>query len=254
MIRSLYLSGTNMIVQRRRMDVVTNNLVNVETAGYKTDNLLSRSFEDLMLSRVGDPAILSQREEVGPLNTGVHIDEIITDFTQGPLMGTDKSTDVALASDGFFVIQTPDGERYTRDGSFHVDSTGLLLTSDGNRVMGVDGEIVIENAAEGFIIDTNGYVVNINNEAVARLRVVDFEDKSGLRKTGDNLFYDYNNQGVTELETFDIRSGFLEGSNAQSSIEMVNMLRLYRSYETSQRMVKMVDSTLQKTVNDVGRV
>lgn len=254
MIRSLYTSGTHMVVQRKRMDVVTNNIANVETAGYKTDKLLSRSFSDLMLSRVGDPAVLSERSGVGPLNTGVHIDEVVTDFSQGSVQHTERLTDVALVTEGFFVISTPDGDRYTRDGSFHFDAEGYLRTSDGFNVMGEGGIIQVSNAGEGVTIEAGGNIVDADLNAVAKLKVVDFENYEDLRKMGNNLFLNYTNQPVQDVESYEVRQGYLEASNVQMAIEMVDMLQLYRSYETSQRMVRMVDETLQKSVNDVGRV
>lgn len=254
MIRSLYLSGTNMIVQRRRMDVVTNNIANVETAGYKSDKLLSRSFADMMLSRVGDPAVLSHRTEVGPLNTGSHIDEVITNFDQGHMSETGKLTDVGIASKGFFVISTPDGDRYTRDGSFHFDKDGYLRTSDGYNVMGENGIIQVENPDQGFTIEVSGVIRDAQDDVVAKFRVVDFEKYEDLRKVGNNRFINYTDQAVQNVDDYEVRQGYLEASNVQVGFEMVDMMQLYRSYETSQRFVKMVDETLQKSVNEVGRV
>lgn len=254
MIRSLYLSGTNMIVQRRRMDVVSNNIANVETAGFKSDKLLSRSFADMMLSRVGDPAILSQRNTVGPLNTGSHIDEVITNFDQGSMMETGRAGDVGLATEGFFVINTADGERYTRDGSFHLDPEGNLLTSDGQTVMGKNGPIKVPNPSAGFIAETSGVIADAEGNMVDQLRVVNFENLEDLRKVGENRFLNYTDQPVLEMEACEVRQGYLEASNVQMAFEMVDMMQLYRSYETSQRMVRMIDETLQKTVNEVGRV
>ncbi len=255
MIRSLYLSGTQMVVQRKRMDVVTNNIANAETAGYKADSLLSQSFKDMMLSRVGDPAVLNMRKEVGPLNTGVHVDEVITNFDVGSLQETGRLSDVGLASAGFFAISTPAGERYTRDGSFHFNSEGDLITSDGYYVMGEGSDkINISNAGAGFTIEPSGNILDAEGNNVGKLRVVNFEKLEDLRKTGHNLFLNYSGQPVEEVEAYEVRQGYLEASNAQMSIEMVNMLQLYRSYETSQRMVRMVDESLAKTVNEVGKV
>lgn len=254
MIRSLYLSGTNMVVQRKRMDVLTNNIANVETAGYKSDKLLSRSFADMMLSRVGDPAVLSHRTEVGLLNTGSHIDEVIVNFDQGHMAETGSLTDVGIATKGFFVVSTPEGERYTRDGSFHFDKEGYLLTSDGHNVMGENGIIQVPNPEAGFSIEVSGIIADSEGNVVTKFRIVDFEDYTGLRKTGNNCFINYTNQAVQNIESYEVRQGYLEASNVQTAIEMVDMMQLYRSYETSQRFVKMVDDTLQKSVNEVGRV
>lgn len=255
MIRSLYLSGTNMVVQRKRMDVTTNNIANVETAGYKSDKLISRSFRDMLLHKVGDPAIMNIRQEVGPLNTGVHIDEVITSFEQGSMADTGNLTDVALATEGFFVVDTPEGERYTRDGSFRINEDGYLTTNDGYMVMGESGSpIQIENAVAGFSIEVSGTIRNADLEEIDRLRVVNFDNLGDLRKTGHNLYLNFTDQPVQDMENYEVRQGYLESSNVQIGNEIVDMMQLYRSYETSQRMVRMIDESLAKTVNEVGKV
>jgi flagellar basal-body rod protein FlgG len=243
-----------MVLQRKRMDVVTNNIANVDTAGYKPDKLISRSFKDMLLSRVGDPAIVNTYEETGPLNTGVHIDEVVTNFQQGAMMDTGGASDLGLTTDGFFVVSTPDGDRYTRDGSFNITSEGYLVTSDGYYVSGREGNIQIPNVSLGFTVQVNGTVTDSEGAAVARLRVVNFEDLNDLRKEGDNLYYSFSGQTPVEVEDYEVRQGYLEGSNAQMALEMVDMMQLYRSYETSQRVVRMIDESLQKTANEVGRV
>ena len=252
MIRSLYLSGTNMIVQRRKMDVTTNNIANLETNGFKADKLLSRSFSDMLLSRVGDPAVLHRRTEVGPLNTGVHIDEVVTSFASGNIVETQKTSDMAIVGDGFFTVATPAGERYTRDGSFVVNRDGFLVSADGHFVLGTNGALRVGD--EHFAVDAVGNVTASDGTYLGQLRVATFDDLAGLRKTGNNLYVNYTNQTVRPAANSEVKQGFLETSNVQAAAEMVEMLTLYRHYETSQRMVKMVDETLAKAVNEVGRL
>lgn len=254
MIRSLYTAGTNMIVQRKRMDVITNNIANVDTAGYKSDKLLSRSFEDMLLERVGDPAVISRRYDVGPLNTGIHIDEVVTDFTQGAVQETGRPTDVALMSEGFFVISTPEGERYTRDGSFSRNAEGYLVNSAGNNIVGEDGNNIQIPIGTEFSIDQHGSILDEDGNSVGKLRVVTFEDHAALRKEGNNNYINFTNAAVENVEGYEVRAGYLEASNSQMAIEMIDMMQTYRTYETNQRVVKMLDDTLQKTVNVVGRV
>ena len=114
MIRGLYIAATGMLSQQRRMDVVTNNLANADTAGFKEDQLLVRSFNDMMIERLNDPAVVGHSAEVGPLGSGIHVDEVATRHESGPMEETGLNTDLALFGDGYFVIQTPAGERYTR--------------------------------------------------------------------------------------------------------------------------------------------
>ena len=96
MLRSLYTAASGMLVQRKKMDVITNNITNVETTGYKKDQLLSRSFKDMMIERINDPAVINISKTVGPLSTGVHVDEITTDFAQGNMENTERLTDLAI--------------------------------------------------------------------------------------------------------------------------------------------------------------
>lgn len=252
MIRGLYLSATNMVTQRRRMDIVTNNISNVETSGYRGNTLISRSFDDLMLHRVGDPAVLRHSPSIGPLNTGVHIDEVVTNFTQGRMEQTERPTDMAIEGDGFFVVSTAAGDRYTRDGGFTITNDGYLVNCDGHYVMGENGRIFVGD--DQFNVALDGTITRSDESYAGQLRIVRFDDLTGLRQTGNNLFINYSNQPVRVADDVDVRQNFLENSNVDMTIEMVQMLNLYRSYETSQRMVKMMDESLSKAVNEVGRV
>lgn len=250
MLRSLYIATTGMMVQRKKMDVITNNITNVETTGYKKDQLLSRSFKDMMIERINDPAVVSISKAVGPLNTGVHIDEISTDFAQGNMENTERLTDFAIVGQGFFAVSTPAGERYTRDGSFGLNSEGYLVTADGNFVMGENGKIHIDGTK--LNVDAQGYIY-VNGVSAGKLKIVNFTDPAGLRKEGNNLYYNYNT-GVSQTGQYNIKQGFLEGSNVDIAREMVDMIAVSRTYETNQRMVKMLDESLSKAVNDVGRL
>ena len=117
MLRSFYIAGTGMLAQREKMDIVTNNIVNVDTTGYKKDTLITRSFKDMMIQSMNG-------KDIGPLNTGIHVDDVVTSFDQGNLEQTDRLTDVALEGDGFFAVNTAAGIRFTRDGAFAVNSDG----------------------------------------------------------------------------------------------------------------------------------
>ncbi len=135
MIRSFYIAGTGMMTQRSKMDVVINNISNADTVGYRQDQMITRSFPDLLLDRLNDTAIVNQY--VGPQNTGVHVDEIIIDFGRGTPEPTEQMTDMAIMGDGFFTVQTPQGVQYTRAGNFQVDVNGTLLTQEGYYVLGI---------------------------------------------------------------------------------------------------------------------
>jgi len=251
MIRSLYIASTGMLVQRKKMDVLVNNIVNGETTGYKSGKLLSRSFQEMMIQRINDPAVLNYSNEIGPLGTGIHIDEIITDFEQGPLEETGRAADLAISGDGFFVVATPAGNRYTRDGSFAVSSDGYLVNSDGWPVMGENGRIYVGRGE--FSVDAKGNVA-VDGQPAGRLQLVTFADPASLRKDGNNLYVNYGGSAVVAAGNAAVSQGFLESSNVDLSESMVDMIEISRTYETNQRIVKMLDESLGKAVNEVGRV
>ncbi len=250
MLRSLYLSASNMLVQRKKVDVIANNIANMDTVGFKSDSLLSRSFEDMYLERVNDPS--NTTGGVGPLNTGVHIDELITSFEEGSVKTTDRSLDFSIAGDGFFVVSTTAGDRYTRDGNFTINNEGYLVTSDGNRVSGTNGFLKIDMT--NVTVDSAGNITNAEGTSLGTLRVVSFADKTGLKKAGNNLFLNENNQQAQTAQNAVIRQGSLETSNTDITSETLNMMAASRSFETSQRIVKMIDETLGRAVNDIGKV
>jgi flagellar basal-body rod protein FlgF len=244
-LRSLYISASGMLAQRRTMDVLSNNLANLDTIGFKRDNLMSRSFSDMLIGRINDPE--SNSSNIGKLSMGIHADEIATDFEQGPMVGTARTADLALAGDGFFVVETPQGLRFTRSGNFQVDSSGYLCTQEGYYVRSATGRIKV--GSQDFSADQNGTIKSA--AGTFKLQIVKFTDNSVLRKVGSNL---YAGPGTAQNATCAVQQGYLEGSNVDLSTEMVNMISVSRNYESNQRMVTMLNDTLEKTVNEVGRV
>lgn len=250
MIRGLYTSGTGMITQMKKMDVITNNLSNVNTNGFKEDTLITRSFKEALVSRIDDPSVVNSAPEVGPINKGVRIDMVYTSFEQGSLNETGNPTDFAISGEGFFVVNTPDGERLTRDGSFSIDSDGRIVNSSGYPLMGENGEIFVDN--RNFTLNSNREIIS-NGEFIDRISLVDADGES-LRKTGDNLYMNINPQGQTENTNSNIKQGFLEGSNVDLAKSMVNIIETYRNFESNQKVVRMIDDTLGKAVNDLGKL
>lgn len=250
MIRSLYTAATGMLVQRQKMDVAINNISNIETTGFKKDNLVSRSFADMLIARIGGMG--PGAAVIGPLSTGAHIDALYTDYTQGSLEETKRALDVALQGDGFFSVATPAGVRYTRDGSFSVSSDGYLMTADGNPVLGTNGGYIYVGGGE-FAIDAEGVVTAADGTVSGTLAIVSFADNASLRKTGNNLYAGTGAIAGKPAPT-SVKQGYLEASNVDIAGAMVDMMMINRAYETSQRVVKMLDESLGKAVNEVGRV
>lgn len=251
MIRGLYTAGTAMLSQMKKMDVITNNLSNINTNGFKEDNLLSRSFNELLIERIhDDPSVIYKTRDVGPLGTGIHIDQVFTNFASGAPVETGCMTDLSITGEGFFVISIPDGERYTRDGAFQIDGAGRLTTKAGNPVMGENGEIYLGNSE--FNVNSNGEIY-VDGSFIDKLRILNFGNDD-LRKEGNNLYMNFNpqNQG-TASDSF-VSQGFLEGSNVDPVKGMVKMIEVYRNYESNQKIIKMLDETLGKAVNEIGRL
>ncbi|GHV09215.1 flagellar basal-body rod protein FlgF [Clostridia bacterium] len=258
MLRSMYTAGTAMLTYNRKMDVITNNLANVETRGYKMDTMATRSFRDMLISRINDPNMYVS-DAVGGHNTGIHVDQNYTTFTQGALESTDNKMDLALTDDGFFVIDYTgeDDEdevlRYTRNGAFNVDAEGMLVTADGHYVMGEGGAINVGD--KDFTVDREGTVFNSAGEELDRLLVMRFPDNRALRKDGDNMYFNYDPEGNDpEQVNVDVLQGYLEDSNVDSAREMVNMMQTYRAYEINQRVLRIVDESLGRAVNDIARM
>ncbi len=251
MLRSFYIAGTGMLAQRARMNVLTNNITNIDTTGYKKDAIVSRSFADLLIQNKKDPYLLNKSALIGPQNTGAHVDIIATVFSQGDLEETRRQTDLALEGQGFFTVQTNEGNRYTRDGSFSVGNDGCLITGDGCYVSGYNGRIYVGHGS--FAVDTLGNVT-VDGQITDRLRIVDFDDLSGLRKTGENLYANYSNQPVRQAQNVKVMQGYLEVSNVNMADEVVNMVEVNRAFEMNQRVLRIIDESLSKSVNEVGRV
>lgn len=244
-LRSLYISASGMLAQRRAMDVLTNNLANVSTTGFKRDSLMTRSFREELIGRINDPVY--DAAGIGTMNFGVHADEVVTGFEQGSMEPTGRTADLALAGDGFFVVETPQGLRFTRAGNFQVDAQGYLCTPEGYYVRGTGGRIRVGSA--DFAVDLNGNIASA--AGTAKLQLVTFADLKVLTKAGENLFAG----PMTAMNaTCQVRQGWLEGSNVDLGTEMVNMITVQRNYESNQRMINMLNDTLQKTVNEIGRV
>ena len=249
MVRGMYIAGTGMLLQRRLMENITNNITNADTTGYKKEHLVSHSFDDVMIERIKDTNIVGWTRVTGPLNFGTQIDQLYVNFEQGSLEGTGRSTDLALIGDVFFVMQTPEGERYTRSGAFYIDDQGYLVDGEGNFLLGENGPVYAGGL--NFTVDGLGGVW-IEGEYADRIRVVSFEDNDALRKQGSNLYFSQANP--VEAQPYSMRQGFLETSNVDISREMVDMLTVYRTYETNQRMLTMIDETIGKAVNEIGRL
>ncbi len=250
MIKGLYTSASGMMAEMVRNDVTANNMANVNTTGYKKDTALFKAFPEVLISRINDDkkTDIKKPPVIGSLGTGAIVDEIITDHGQGQLKETTNPFDLAIAGDGYFVVQNANGTFYTRNGSFTQDSAGYLVNSDGGYLIGEDGPIRVENA-DDVTIDESGNVFE-NGTQTASIRLVTITDQTSLVKTGDSLFT--GGQALNGI-TGQVKQKFLENSNVNVINEMVNMITIMRAYEANQKVITAHDQTLGQAM-DVGRI
>jgi flagellar basal-body rod protein FlgG len=189
---------------------------------------------------------------VGNLSYGIRSSEVKTNFEQGQLHSTGNSFDLALRGKGFFSIETPEGERYTRGGDFTKDSEGYIVTEEGYKVLGEAGYIKVDGS--NITVNEKGEVYS-DSQLVDRLKLVDFNDYEVLRKEGNGLL---RIEEGTEAEFVAaaglVQQGFLESSNVNSVKEMVEMMTMMRSYEANQKIIKIHDELIGKAVNEIARL
>ena len=259
MIRGLYTSGWSMLANSRKMDVISNNLANVNTAGFKKDTVVFESFPSLLTKRINDNKT-PLNPTIGSMQLSSDVGEIFTYYTQGQVVKTEDSFDLALSdantsetsSPGFFTISVPgenndSNEYYTRDGSFVLNAYNELVTKEGYHVMGENGIIIMNPGS--FSVTESGEIIQ-NNILVDKLRIAQFSDATKLRKYGDNLV---ENDG-SDIVAFEgnVLQGYTEQSNVNVISEMVDMISVLRAYEANQKILQAQDGTLQKAVTEVG--
>ena len=234
----MYAALSGNLSALRRLEVVSNNLANASTPGFKADQL---QFESVLAGvknpTTQDPNYSSER--------------FYTDFAAGGLQKSDNVFDVALDGDGFFVVNTPDGPAYTRQGNFHRGAGGKLVNGDNYEVQGQNGSISV---AGGRIQIGEKGVVTVDGVAAGTLSQVDFPKPYALTKSGGGLFVPADPQAVPTASTSQVKQGFVESSNVKVVVEMARMIETSRYFETCAKAVRSYDDMAAKAVNDLGKV
>ncbi|WP_375090731.1 flagellar hook-basal body protein [Peribacillus sp. RS7] len=279
MLRGFYTAASGMLTQQRRTELLTNNMSNANTTGYKADQTSVRSFPEMLISNIGGKTIptenkfsMSQLSQVGGLSTGVYVQEANPLFTQGTLEETQLNTDISLADENlpineetgrqgsvFFTVQDGEGDvRYTRNGNFTLDGQGYLTTPAGHYVLNENNER-IQLDSDRFTVTENGVILE-GNVQTARMGIGYSDDPSSqLMKDGEGLYKAVNDGKLPNAYAaadigFSTKQGFLEGSNVDQSRTMTEMMSAYRSFEASQKVLQAYDKSLDKAVNEVGRL
>ena len=256
MLRGIFSAASGMLSQGLLSDVLADNLANVNTIGFKKTAMAFQDFGSVLVKSTQK----DQQDAVGEYSMSVKPQGTRILFQQGTLSETGNPYHAAIEGDGFFEVSIENGQKaYTRDGRFRTDEEGFLVSIDGNRLSGEQGEIQIPKNASSVIISQAGDIkikaAGKNTlDSVGRLKVVQFEDNNVLTKLGNSL-YDANGHPPKDtLENVQVVQGVLEQSNINPVRELVDSMMGLRAYEMLQKSINMQNDTLGKAVNEVGRI
>ncbi len=276
MIRGMYTASSSMLCETIRQDMIANNLANIDTAGFKRDQGIFKELPTMAIRKVNDgklypPRPFYQYPKIGKLGTGVILDESYTDFGMGKFEFTDNPLDLALEnSKAFFLTETPQGIRFTRDGILNINQDGYLMNMNGDYMLAEkepqtqsDQEVILDENGKPQIefgrvrigpqdtisVDTEGRVI-INGTPAFRLLRGMAADRKAFRKESTNSYSCA--YGDVRRATGKVKQGFVEKPNFSVVEEMVKMIEVSRAYEANSKTIQAHDTLLDKAINSVG--
>lgn len=254
MLNGLYVATSGMLMQQKRVDLISNNLANASSNGYKKEAATFNQYKPKVDSSYPENVIRNS-DYNQTINSTVKLDKVFTDFSSGNIRNTGNKLDLALDSKNtFFAVDTPFGVRFTRDGNFEVDNEGFLVNQNGYRVMGQN-----PGADQGILMPEGDFTVSpegeIYSEGVVQdqVYVAEFDDTQNLQKIGKNLYTAVNTLPA-DAENPNIMQGSVEGSNVNVMKEMVSMIEAQRGYETYQKVIQTMDELNQQAATTIGRL
>ena len=250
MMRGFYNLTSGMLSQGRRLDVVANNMTNVSTAGYKAEHYTDRTFDEVMVTRIGNKIKTPYQTMETYQSHILAPDQLYTDFGQSSFEQTNLPLDFAIQGEGFFAIDTGDGVAYTRAGSFTLDNEGYLCLSELGRVLDREGN-PIQLPTDKLEADQQGNLFTKGGEYLGSLGVFMFEDNNALERTPYGLF---TGEGAQINENAVIHHKWVERSNVNLVKEMVSMMSTQRALQSAAQMSKIYDEVIKRGVNDIGRL
>ncbi len=251
MFQGYYSLTSAMLTQTRNLNVISTNMTNVSTPGYKSDQMTISSFEENLVAMSYEKS-MQNSVAVGGYSGLTYADRNYTDHTQGAFVQTGMPLDFMLTTEGFFTVQTAEGNAYTRNGSFSLDEEGYLSLQGVGRVLGTNGAPIQLNTTN-IKVDNQGNIYNADtNSLVARLSVVDFEDYDTQLVKGNSGTFIAPNGGATAI-TGSIVQGSVEGSNVDSVAEMSKMMASQRALQSSAQIFTMYDQLIGKIVTQIGQ-
>lgn len=263
MLDGLYIASSAGVKQQRKLEVISNNLANLNTPGFKKDELVFKEMEPPFKATAvfedtrSRPGLSSLSNTHGSSYVGVDNETI--NFKQGSLQKTGNPSDLALEGEGFFVVETPDGPRYTRQGSFRLNEQGQLVNGDGFVFQAIgETNILIPPDNPVISVDSQGVVsIGLDQETqnVGQLKLVRFENPRALKKEGEGLYSisDPDRQAIP-LEDAKVLQGFVENSNVNAVEEMTRMIQTVRTFEAYQKIIQSIDEADQQSVTSIARL
>jgi flagellar basal-body rod protein FlgF len=243
MENTTYVALSRQATLRRQMDVVANNLANMSTHGYKSGQMMF--VEHLTKSKGGDGLLTPKLAYVRDIAT-------MTDTKPGAIETTGNPLDIAIQGDGFFVIQTPEGEHYTRNGRLQLDNTGQLVNQLGQPILADGGAPLIFAPEDTEIVISKDGTVSTNNGELGKLRVVRFDNDQKLERTSGAQFTTTEDNPAQNVDSPTVLQGAVEGSNVEPILEMANMITVHRAYDSVKSFIEREDERQRSMIRDMA--
>ncbi len=258
MRESMYSALFGAMSNEHRLNVISNNLANVSTTGFKKDNYAFHdTFQRFAHDYLPDAKTFVRDKELWPkayVQARPRLGGQYSDMSQGSMQSTGNPLDVALAGDGFLKVRTPKGDFMTRNGSFQLSSDGRLITEQGFEVLGGGGPITLPRDNK-IQIDANG-AIRVDGNQVGALDLVNVSDPKAIEKVGKNLYQIRKGSKATEIPTegLQVQQGYLEKANVEIVGELVNMMEAQRAFEIYQKLMTTTDSMESLVINKIGQI
>lgn len=227
---------------RRQLDIVANNIANMNTTGFKGEQMM---FVQHLVKSPGGQSLL------GPKLAFTRDIATMLDTSDGPMEKTGNSLDLGINGEGYFVIQTENGERYTRNGRFQLDDGGQLVNQNGDPLLSTANQPIFLSPEDTEIAISRDGTVSTNNGDLGRIRLVSFENLQKLKRSADGLFN--SDERPKDVESPEINQGMLEGSNVKPIFEMAKMITIHRSYDNIRSFIKREDERMRNMIREMGQ-
>ncbi|MGJ3258645.1 MAG: flagellar basal-body rod protein FlgF [Rhodospirillales bacterium] len=243
MENTTYVALSRQATLRRQMDVVANNLANMSTHGYKSGQMMF--VEHLTKSKGGESLLTPKLAYVRDIAT-------MTDTKPGAIESTGNPLDIAIQGEGYFVVQTPEGEHYTRNGRLQLDNTGQLVNQLGQPVLADGGAPLIFAPEDTEIVISKDGTVSTNNGELGKLRVVRFDNDQLLDRTSGAQFTTTEDNPAQDVEDPTVLQGAVEGSNVEPILEMANMISVHRAYDSVKSFIEREDERQRSMIREMA--